>query len=637
LTLVVIVCVNAQKKAKLTGMDSVHVKGRSFLILNDSAIYIKKDTVFYLPDSVAARLKKDREGRSDQFYQKIHDKLYKRRVTKELYDLLFNDVNKPKTVVAPVTAATDNFKDFEGRVISRILITKLEPFGTRITDTTIHTTKWGLKVANDLHINTKKNIIKGSLFFREGDKIDPHKLEDSERILRGQSYIKDARIYIVPKKGSNEVDVLVVAREIWSISAGFHYDDVDNFDIDLTDKNFFGLGQQLSNEFLYSAQTTPKVGYKGTYTVNNIKNTFITGELTYARSEPFDRRGIKFYRNFITPDIKYAGGIEIAQEKLQLSRVYIDTTITFFAKYNFQDYWLGRSFLIDELESGHTNFQVAVSFDRRRHLDRPIVSSDSNQSYFDNDLKLISFGFTKRRFERSSLITGYGRTEDIPIGYLIEFTIGRDNNEFVNRTYIGSIVSVGGYANQMGYIRPSLSTGGFIERGRIEQGVIKPEVAYFSNLYRVGRTNFRQFFSLRYVFGIRRFRDEFININNTNGIRGLSDTFLRGTKKLSFKSETIAFTPFYLAGFRLAVFAFADLALVNAVDPKLLKNTLYQGYGVGFRFRNENLAFNTLQVRLAWYPNTPEGIAPFNTDFSGQNVLSIPDFRVDRPQVITFE
>ncbi|HNP19653.1 MAG TPA: hypothetical protein PKL31_14545 [Fulvivirga sp.] len=622
---------------KQSGMDSVHVKGRSFLILGDSAIYIQKDTIFYLPDSVAGRLKKDREGRSEEFYQKLRDKLSKRRVTKELYNLLFNDVNKTKVPVQAVTVATDNFGKYEGRTIGKIKLTKLEPFGTRITDTTLYTNKWILKKANDIQINTRNEIIKAVLFFKPGDKVDPEKLKDSERILRTQPYIKDARIYIMPKKGTKEVDVIVVVREIWSISGGFRYKDVDNFNIEITDKNFLGLGQQLKNEFLYSAQTTPKIGYGGTYTVNNIKSTFITGELTYARSEPFDRKGIKFYRNFITPDIKYAGGVELAQEKHQQSRIYRDTTITFIAKYNFQDIWLGRSFLIDESESGRTNFQTAFRFDRRRYLDRPIVRSDTNQSYFDSNLKLLSFGVTKRRFERSSLIVGYGRTEDIPIGYLLEFTIGRDNNEFVDRTYVGSIISMGDYVKRIGYLRPSLSIGGFIEAQRMEQTVIRPELSYFSYLYRVGKTNFRQFFNLRYVLGIRRFGDEFININNSDGIRGLTDTFLRGTKKLTFRSETVAFTPFYVAGFRLAVFGFADLAFINDKNSKLLKNTLYQGYGIGFRFRNENLAFNTIQIRLAWYPKTPDGIDPFNADFSGQNVLSIPDFRVDRPQVISFE
>jgi hypothetical protein len=626
-----------QKKSKTTGLDSVHVKGKTYLVIGDTSIYIRKDTIFYLPDSIASKMKKDRQRNSSAVYENIKEKLSKRKVTKEIYKILFNDLSKNKNPSTSVALPTDEFSKYEGRVISEIIIKKLEPFGTRITDTSRHTDDWRLKAANGLHIKTRAIVIKNNLFFKEGDNVDPNLLRDTERILRTLPYIKDARVYIIPKEGTFQVDVLVITREIWSISGGFRYSDIDQFDVEISDKNFLGLGHELRNEFPYSGTNVPQIGYLGTYIINNIRKSFVTGELTYARSQPLDRKGIKFYRNFITPDIKYAGGLEIAQERLEQSRVYIDTTLFFFTKYSFLDIWFGRSWLISNDPSGHTNFQIAVKFSKRDYLDRPMVRGDTNQIFYNNSLKLISFGLTKRRFERSSLIAGFGRTEDIPIGHLAEFTIGRDNNEFYNRTYIGSKVSYGDYVGRKGYFRPSLSAGGFIENKGIEQAVIIPELQFFSYLYRIRRTNIRQFIRLKYVHGIRRFNDEFININNDNGVRGLQDTFLRGTKKISLKTETVVFTPLYLAGFRLAIFGFADLAVINSINDKLFKNTIYQGYGIGFRFRNENLAFNTFQIRLAWYPNTPPDFSNFGADFSGKSSLNILDFRVNEPEVLLFQ
>ncbi|MEQ8476830.1 hypothetical protein [Fulvivirga sp.] len=628
---------SAQKKQKGITVDTVHVKGRTFLVVGDTTIFVAKDTVIYLPDSLATKIRKDREAQTSQFYLKIKEKLSKRRVTRELYELLFKDPPKPKATISTNQRATNDYNKYAGRIIDQIFIKKLEPLGTSISDTSKHSDKWLLKSVNNTHIKTRSRVIRNNMFFESGDELDPNLIYSSERILRSLSFIKDARIYVIPKPGTFQVDVLVVTRDVWSISGGFGYDDFDDFEVEITDRNFLGLGQELKNEFPYSAETSPEIGYIGTYTINNIKSTFINSELTFARSEPFERQGVRFYKDFITPTIKFAGGVEIAQEKRQQAKVYPDSTYLFNTRYNFQDFWLGRSYLISQDYSGYTNFQVAGRYERRRFLDRPMVSSDTNQLYFETNLKLVSIGLSKRRFERSSLIAGYGRTEDIPIGYLAEITGGRENNEFFDRTYIGTTISYGNYLGKLGYLRPTLRIGGFIEKRNVQQGVVNPELSYFSYLYRFRRTSFRQFFTFGYVKGINRYTDEFIDINNRNGIRGLRDTFLRGTKKITFRSETVAFTPLYFIGFRLAVFAFLDFAIVNSEQSKLLENPVYQGYGLGFRFRNENLAFNTLQIRLGYYPHAPADFNNYQTDFDGQRSLNIPDFRVEEPRVISFQ
>lgn len=632
--------VMAQKQGKQQPSDSVHVKGRSILILGDSSIYVEHDTVLVLPDTVAAKLKMDETKRSEDFYRKVKERLYKTRFTKELYRLLFNDVKKeedkktePKAIIT-----NGNYKKYQGQVINNIRIKKLEVFGTRITDTTKNYDSWAINLANDMHVYTRSRIIKSNIFFKEGDRVDPDLLTDSERILRNLPYVKDARIYVISRKGVPGVEVLIIVKDIWSISGEISVDNVERSDFAVIDKNFLGLGHEFRNEFLYNTEYVPKIGYSGTYSVNNIYKTFITGEVNFARSEPLDRTGIRIYRNFITPEIKYAGGIDINKSNILLNRIFPDTTIEFYTKFNQQDLWLGRSWLIRETDDGvRANIQVGARFDRTHYLDRPVVEKDTNQQFFDRNLYLVSVGFSQRSYEKSALILGYGRTEDIPSGYLLEFTTGKEVNEFYNRTYLGWRLSTGRYFGRLGYIRPSLHLGGFVRKSRVDQGVFSLQGDYFSPLYRVKKFNFRQFLRLRYTTGINRYDNEYININNQNGVRGLNYTFLRGTRKLAFSSETVAFTPYYIIGFRFAFFAFFDLALVNADNSKLLKNQLYQGYGLGVRLRNENLAINTIQVRLAWYPVTPPTTSGLGFDLSGQAPLRISDFRVEEPSVIGFD
>jgi len=618
-------------------MDTVRVKGKTFIILADSSIYVQNDTTFYLPDSVAQKIKLNREAGNTEFYKKLKEKFYKRKVTKEIYDILFVDPpdtkSTPKTRKVPVR----DYRQYTGKPIRKIEIKKLEVFGTSINDTSKHINKWAINAANSLHVYTKSRIIRNNIFFEEGDKIDPDLLTDSERVLRNLPYVKDARIYVVSSPDDEEAELLILVKDVWSIYPEFSYSSLEKFNVSVTDRNFIGLGQSFRNEFLYNAVNTPQIGYNGTYTVNNIYKTFITGQLYFARSQPLDRIGFGFKRDFITPETRYAGGFTILKERREYSRIYEDTTYVFNAKYNTQDLWLGRSFLLKESGDARYNLQLSGRYSRVNHLVRPLVEIDTNQQFFDNHLYFFSIGLTKRSYEKSSLITGYGRTEDIPIGYLASFTTGKEINEFYNRSYLGWEFSYGKFFEKLGYLRPTLSLGSFLHNGEIEQGIFKLNIQYFSFLYRYNRTNFRQFFSLSYVQGFNRFDNEFININESNGVRGIDYVFLRGTKKLAFTAETVAFTPIYLLGFRFAPFLFIDMAIVNDDKSKLFKNTLYRGVGLGLRLRNENLAFNTIQIRLGYYPVSPPNNSTIGFQLTGQAALGLNDFRTESPAPISFE
>lgn len=616
-------------------MDSIRVKGKTFFILPDTSIYVKEDTIFILPDSLAVTIRKDRAARTEAFYKNLKESFAKRKITKEIYSLFFKDVNKAASTPL-AQAPNNNFEDYQGKVIRDIYVKRLEPFGTSISDTTKNTKKWAYKLSNGIHTLTRERVIRNNLVIKEGDQVETELVRDAERVLRRLPYLRDARVYILPDENSEVVDILVVTRDIWNYSGSFSYDDPEDFEFGVVHNNFLGLGLEIDNDFLYNTEAKPNMGYIGNYTLNNIGRTFISAELSLANSARFDRRGFKLFRDFFTPETKYAGAIELAIERRQQNRIFEDTTLTFDVESRFQDYWLGRSFLIKSEGDSRTNFQVAVGHNDTDFLSRPEVRRDTNEVFYDRRTTLFSFGIAKQSFQRSSLILGYGRTEDIPLGYLAEVILGREENQFTTRSYVGSIVSFGKYLQRVGYLRPTVLFGSFIENRELEQGLLTLQLDYFSFLYRVRRTNFRQFIRASFTRGISRFDNEFININDENGVRGLSDTFLRGTQKAALNLETVAFTPIYFIGFRMAIYGFADFALINRTNTSLLDNELYQGYGIGLRFRNENLAFNTIQIRVGWYPNTPSGVSPFDFEFSGQQSFEIPGFSLQKPQILPF-
>jgi hypothetical protein len=87
-------------------------------------------------------------------------------------------------------------------------------------------------------------------------------------------------------------------------------------------------------------------------------------------------------------------------------------------------------------------------------------------------------------------------------------------------------------------------------------------------------------------------------------------------------------------GFKFAPFVFADVSAITPYNESYSNNNRYSEVGAGFRTRNENLIFGTIQVKLYFFLNPIQ--APFYPDISSDNVfrynstfIGEPDFVVD--------
>jgi hypothetical protein len=201
---------------------------------------------------------------------------------------------------------------------------------------------------------------------------------------------------------------------------------------------------------------------------------------------------------------------------------------------------------------------------------------------------------------------------------------------------MGAKASQGRYYSGFGYMLGTVDFGSFVRGGNWERGVLRAEVNYFSRLFSLRAAQVRQFIDIRFTKGIGRFEQEFIDISGRNGIRGIGSIGLRGSKSLVLNLETVVFTPITLLGFQLAGFVYADLGFITPSDVGIFDNAPFQGYGLGLRVRNENLAFNTFQFRLGFYPNIPGNTTIFRTDFSGIPRTRLPDFTINAPGIVPF-
>jgi hypothetical protein len=304
------------------------------------------------------------------------------------------------------------------------------------------------------------------------------------------------------------------------------------------------------------------------------------------------------------------------------------------------DVWFGRAIALTSIKRytpNRINLVLATRIQTRYYIQRPEVTENTFYEYHNRTLWLNSISLSQQRFYKSNLIYSFGRTEDIPQGTLLNCVFGPEFDEFTRRFYTGISLSRGELVANFGYLYTKAEIGAFINNGFFpDQGIFHLQANYFSNLYIVNRFKIRHFVKLNYVKGYNRFSDEHIYINDDNGIRGYKNDEVRGSRKATMNYETVVFSPYYFYGFRFVFFGFLDLGLISNTQPLLIQK-LHSGFGLGIRIRNERLVFETLSIRIGYYPTLANDQFPLVIDISGEKRLNSEDFHVQKPEVIRFD
>jgi hypothetical protein len=580
---------------------------------------------------------KSRDEKNAEFYSKIKTYSSRHKLLDKLYGVIFREPPQGAQPVQP-DASNDLGIEHQGKYIRSINVKRLPVFGPSVNDTARVSNRWLGKVGNRLHTNTQRYVINNDLMFRKGSLYNQEALLDNERVLRQRPNLIDARIIAIPTEHPDSVDLMVITQDVWSLYVDGGVLGTTRADLVVGDLNFLGMGHHFRNMVNYDRSPGRGWGYRGIYTVPYIGNTFTTGQAEVAHEWFRQYYGIRLDRQFVTPATKWAGGLEVSRQRLLGNLAPLDTTgVIFPFSYNLGDIWLARALPVkfgSPEYQDRTRFVLAGRVTGMDYKARPLVLADSNQLFRDRLGFKASFGISERRYFRDVLVYGFGRTEDIPYGNMFNITTGFERHEFGNRMYAGVEFANGRYHNRLGYWAWHVGVGSFFDQRKAEQGAVMIKSRYFSRLITLRNVQLRQFINFRTTYGLSRFDGEFIDLNQRNGMTGISSPWLLGNKRAALNLETVLFTPYNLLGFRAAFFSFADLGVISSTN--LWESPIYQAYGVGVRLRNEHLALNTFQVRLVWYPNIPGNAIPLRTAFDGIPVLRIEDFHIGAPQPIPF-
>ena len=167
---------------------------------------------------------------------------------------------------------------------------------------------WPYRLANHLHISTKRTIIQQQLLFKTGDGYDPRLLEESERILRSNHYFYDAKIVVL---GCHEgtIDVKVTTQDVWSLrpSASLSRSGGKNSGgFEIREVNLLGYGSSLNLSKKSGVdRDTVAIGYFD----RHLLGTWNTLDLNYSRNSDGASKSFAFARPFVALDSRWAAGV----------------------------------------------------------------------------------------------------------------------------------------------------------------------------------------------------------------------------------------------------------------------------------------------------------------------------------------
>ncbi|HOU01370.1 MAG: hypothetical protein GT600_01580 [Bacteroidales bacterium] len=570
-------------------------------------------------------------GTSPIFLDSLKFKAYKHLVTRKLYDFVIVSDKQSATKQLSVSSEI-TFSPFTGKKIRKIEIRRLEVFGSDIDNPFSSDPNKLENILNKTHLNTNEYIIKKNLLFSEGDTISPLILSDNERILRDLPFINDSRILVVPVSG-DEVDIIVLTRDVFALGGTASFSSVEKGFLALFDKNVLGLGSEIRLEMIYNEDLPDSPGFGLKYNFNNIAKSFVDLNLFYFDGLGEETYGININRKFVSATTKYAGGISVRQ---MFTSEDLDTmTVPEPLKYNLQDYWLSRSFLLNSESVSRLIF--GIRYMNNNVFSHPFILPDSFHNLQKYKMFLVSAAFSRQKFYKTNLIYSYGQTEDIPYGLLINVTAGKEINEFKERIYGGINLSTGHTIPGIGYSYLSAGLSTFFNGRHTEQGLLLLRTSYFSNLNYIGNYRIRNFVKIDYTRGFDRYSDEFLSIVKEHGFSGFSNDSTMGNQRLSINLETVVFSPLNFYGFRFAFFSYADLGFLFGTNQNVGEGDFVSSIGVGIRIRNNNLLFNTFQIRIGFFPNLPEHSRINYLRFSGEELLKPYNFESGPPSILLYK
>jgi hypothetical protein len=587
---------------------------------------------------------------TSDIYKKIEIWAYKHKFTKWLFNAIFISeyINPVKDHIQ--TELYADFLKYEGRIISKIHYKVLAPFETDVSSPFI--TKYSTKntILNSLHIKSKKAIIKMFSLLKEGDSFDPEKAKETERLLRENEFIRDAKIHIFPSETLNEVELIIAVQDVWSL-VGEADGDLNHAKYTLMEKNLLGLGQSLRYQerinYKYRLdQTNSGINFVSSskevnYSVPNILNTFTDFKANYFKVNGFENKAASINRPFFSPSTRFAFSAFITDNEYNFFSHSEDSGYyNPFTKRIILGNYVGSSFKMSRKGGIYSDRLITyLGYKNINFKARPDFTIDTLFYQQNRHEFTFSFGLSKRNFYKEKFIFELGRNEDIPIGRSLSATVGKVWGEKRNFDYIGFDFNFANRSYLWGHFAFYLRYGKFFNWSYFFREYKSLRMVYFSPL--VARSKgwaLRQLLNIQFLSSTGALPFETASLNKYGNFFGQSINQYGLYSNFVLNYQCVIFPPITHIGFHFVPIIYGATGWTAFNSNYLFKNKPLQIVGIGLRLKNDRIASTMLILSLGYIFADPMLIKNnFLINHSGILQKNLNDLNINAPAFYSFE
>lgn len=467
-------------------------------------------------------------------------------------------------VVADEPASLPSAQELEasGAIIGRIIFAKQNVF-----DTSVPSENNALyRLANRWHIVTRDSTIKKQLLFRSGDRFSRRLLEESERILRQNSYLYDAKIMPV-RYEDGVVDVRVWTRDLWTLLPGFSISrsgGENRTSVELSESNLVGLGVKVRLRY---EDDVDRSATSFQYFDRNFRQTWWTAFLDFADASDGSTAHVIFSRPFYALDTRWSAGTTVFADEKEVSLYDLGVEA---AEYNAETethsaFWGWSAGL---KQGWVTRWTTGIVYDDREFS---AVPNGQLPSLVPEDRRLVypflGYELLEDDFEKASNRDQIERTEDFFMGARITARLGWASESFGSDRdalvySMSATKSFGSIQREALFFSSSLS-------GRFEGGdSVNTRFDVSARFYNRITDKRLVFLTLEGTWGNDLDIDSLVELGGDTGLRGYPLRYQTGESKLLVTAEQRYFTDWYpFRLFRVGGAIFADVGRTWGENP----------------------------------------------------------------------
>lgn len=425
---------------------------------------------------------------------------------------------------------------------------------------------WLYRLANRLHVVTKDKVIRKQLLFKSGEPYSLRKIDESERILRGNKYLYDANVQPIRYK-DGVVDLSVKTRDVWTLSPDVSLSrsgGENRTKYGLEETNLFGSGQLLRVAHIENVDRTAD---SFEFADQHLGRSWVSAFLRISDNSDGRSNMFSAIRPFYALDTRWsAGGWVLDDDRRSALYALGEEAAEYQHERRYETAFGGWS---KGLQNGWVQRWTAglVRDDNRfTPVSAPTLPAAIPQ---DRDLVYAFIGLEviEDQFETARNRDQIGRTEDFYFGSRWSATLGwSDKSIGADRDAL--IFSARGSRGFGSIEKTALllyaNTDGRVESGRAVNSLISVDARYYHTL----SEKWLFFATLNATSGHSLDIDNPVRLGGDSGLRGYPLRYQSGDSKMLISIEQRYFTdwyPFRLV--RIGGAVFADAGRVWGNDP----------------------------------------------------------------------